>query len=735
MKHARSRPDWDKVATVVRTLGVVLLAIGLVHFYADRVLFDARVFSTHAASSLADPRVATHVAGAVADQAITERRDLTGYRPLLVGAARTVVSSEPFRALFQRAAERGHRLLFSEGVEILTLSVPDLGVLVQSAIAQDPELKARIPPRLQADLKFRPSGRTAAALLKLMQVGHRFRRTALVAILVGGLLLFLGVALPRQRQAALLRGGAALATAALVVFFLPALGRSALKLLVADPELRPVAVGLWDAFMGGLRTWALVLAGVGIVFASAASSFARHVEIEDLARSAWQRLQRPSRSRLGETLRALTLVGIGLVAMLEPAATLSGLAVVAGGLLAFEGLRELFVIVPPRIQEVAREAEEALAEVREEHKGSIRTIAHHGLVGLLVVAAIAGAITFLRSPDALTWPPSLAGTCNGSRTLCDRRIDEVVFPGAHNSMGAAELGWLFPNQELASVSLLRHGIRALQFDVHYGIPVGGRVKTDLEDEAASRAKFEPALGSEGVDAAMRIRDRIEGPATGPRALYLCHGFCELGATRFVSMLEEVREFLVSHPGEVLIFVIEDYVTPADIAAAFRASGVEPFVYQGPLGPPWPTLREMIDSGGRVLVLGENETEGVPWYHPAFEVMQETPFRFLSPQEFSCRQNRGGTAGSLLQFNHWIETLPAPRPSNAAIVNAYDFLLGRARICQEERGKLPQVLAVDFVMTGDTLDVAAELNGLAPDPSRRALRREQARERPKAGRPK
>ena len=39
---------------------------------------------------------------------------------------------------------------------------------------------------------------------------------------------------------------------------------------------------------------------------------------------------------------------------------------VAGALLAFEGLRELFMLVPPRLQEAAQQAEEALAEAREE---------------------------------------------------------------------------------------------------------------------------------------------------------------------------------------------------------------------------------------------------------------------------------------------------------------------------------------------------------------------------------
>jgi hypothetical protein len=43
----------------------------------------------------------------------------------------------------------------------------------------------------------------------------------------------------------------------------------------------------------------------------------------------------------------------------------------------------------------------------------------------------------------------------------------------------------------------------------------------------------------------------------------------------------------------------------------------------------------------------------------------------------------------------------------------------ARECQQERHKLPNILAVDFAMTGDVVGVAAEMNGLAPAPERPA----------------
>jgi thymidylate synthase ThyX len=53
----------------------------------------------------------------------------------------------------------------------------------------------------------------------------------------------------------------------------------------------------------------------------------------------------------------------------------------------------------------------------------------------------------------------------------------------------------------------------------------------------------------------------------------------------------------------------------------------------------------------------------------------------------------------------------PKPSNAEIVNSYDFLMRRARRLQAARGRLPNFVAVDFYATGDLMRVVQELNGI------------------------
>lgn len=47
---------------------------------------------------------------------------------------------------------------------------------------------------------------------------------------------------------------------------------------------------------------------------------------------------------------------------------------------------------------------------------------------------------------------STISSCNGAAVLCDKRVDEVVFPGAHNAMSNQDIpGWMFPHHQAGLV--------------------------------------------------------------------------------------------------------------------------------------------------------------------------------------------------------------------------------------------------------------------------------------------
>ena len=306
--------------------------------------------------------------------------------------------------------------------------------------------------------------------------------------------------------------------------------------------------------------------------------------------------------------------------------------------------------------------------------------------------------------------------CNGSALLCDRRVDEVVFAATHNSMSNVEMqGWMFPQQNGSIRRQLQSGIRGLLIDVHNGVPVEGIVRTDLEAEAQSAMKIAERRG--------RFGDRGSDPDPEPP-----HRRAERSAARSTCATASARSaatpscrswrrfanFIRGNPEEVLVMVIEDYAPPETIAADFEKTGLAQYAYRGPMAQPLPTLRALIEAGTPLIVFLESGAPGVPWLYPAFDgAIMETPYTFHAPDQFSCKDNRGGSSALLFQINHWIESTPAPKPSNAAIVNSYDFLLDRARECMKQRKHLPNIIAVDFYKVGDLLGVVRTLNGLQP----------------------
>lgn len=685
-----------RVMAFVTGAGCLILAVVL--GTVTRAVFDARVFSDRAAAALSDARVAALVADRVTDALLAERPDLTPVRPLVLATATGLVSTAALRGAVRAAALRAHGTLFSEGSHRVILSIPDVGVLVRGALQHgSPDLAAKIPEAVQAAVAP-ASGGWVDALVDLWRVGRRLRFASEAALVLGAILLAAGVCLASDRRRGFVAAGMSLLNSGLVTAGFFICGRLILPRLVQDPLLGAATAGLWQTYLGGLLDWSLLLGAFGVVMAAGGASLLEGVDPVAMLQAAGRRVAVRPPGRGARLAWSLALIVAGWLTVRHPAVASKAVAVVAGTMLAFFGVRELF-----------RLALDALPEGGPSARGLPAGALRATVLTLLGVVAAAVLLLLVRR-QGLSPLPAVERACNGSAALCERTVSDVVFAATHNSMSNTEIrDWMFPHQQAGIGQQLADGVRALLIDVHYGFAGAARVKTDLSGPRPTTEALERAVGREGVEAAIRIRDRLVGADEGHRRLFLCHGFCELGAYELVPTLRDVRAFLVTHPDEVIVLVIEDYVRPEDLAAALEESGLAEFVFRDP-APPWPTLGTLGARRANVLVFLESGREGIPWLRPAFVDIQETPYSFPKPADFDCRPNRGGTAGSLFQVNHWIETTPAPRPSNAAEVNARDVLLARVERCARERGRRVNVVAVDFYRSGDLLAVVAELNG-------------------------
>jgi hypothetical protein len=706
MTHPSDPRVWSRrFSAFLGAIGILFLALSLLMMYVGRVLLREESFTDRVTASLDDPAVGEFVALRLTDVIIAQKPDLTALRPILVVVTRGVVTSTPFRALVRPTARRAHQALLSGTTENILLSVPDARILVHNALETAGGAAAeRLPARLGPVLQLKAAAPALRAVGLGLRIAHAVRSVGRAGLLVAVLCFIVAIAVAPLRRQTMLSIGVGVATVgALLVVTVPA-GRVLAAAAIPDPAAAAAAAGLWRAFTAPLRTVGGVVGSLGVVLAMVAVPY-QGIDWRAVGRRVWAMATERRHRPLAELGRLATIGIAGLVAALSPSAALSAVAVVGGLVLIILCLAGLRQLVQPYLPAGMRGTS---GEVRP---GPL------ALAGVRVVVLVALGVGAASALLRLRPPPQVfaaTGACNGAVELCARPFNRVVFPGAHNAMGAAtDAHWLFPNQDLDIRRALDHGIRAFLLDPYRGNVMGDRVRTDFDAVPHANRKIEEVIGQEAWNAGMRIRERLTGEP-GPSGVYLCHGFCEMGAIPFEDALRIFVEFLVTHPEEVVILSFEDYVPPADIATAFEASGLIDFVYRGPLGPTWPTLGEMVASGGRVVVLGDTDVGDIPWYHHSMSgLVAETWYTFRTPEEFNCRPNRGTPSGELFLINHWIETTPTPRPSNAEIVNQRDVIVRRARQCERERGMTPSILAVDFAGIGDVVGAARELNRLPP----------------------
>jgi hypothetical protein len=685
----------------------VLVVAAVVAGYGRYELLSERHFSDRAAAALSDPDVRTLLAREITDRVVLRSApDLVSAKPLIESAVASIAGSQPFLQLFEDGVRRVHAALLSGDDTRVRLDLRDAGILVQSALGR---LPVRGLDQVQADVALRLTfvnrvTETAA------ETAQRLRVLSLLLIVAAVAAAVAGIALAVEWRRAVQVLGFSVAGLAVAAVLLLAGGRVAIERLSSDQELdRRAAGAVWDAFLGNLSGLLLLVAAFATVVAAAVATQATLPSLLPALRHGWELASRTPRRTRWRVVRGILLALAGLAIVVEPLNALRLVAVAAGLFVLYVGVAELLG--------AARARRAARAEIgRRDLMASLAPAA--------VGAAAFGAVVLFMATGGATAPAIVrSAACNGHVELCSKRLNEVTLAASHNAMSSsAEPGWYSAAHTQSIGDQLRSGVRGLLIDAHYGLRAGNAVRTDLSERSeragnSERDLYEQTLGPEGLAAIQRIRDRVL-PGEGEPGVFLCHRFCELGATEITGALREIREFLVERPDEVLVIVIEDYVLPSAIVDAFERSGLAEKVYRGPPAGPFPTLREMIDSGQQVVVYAENRGGAAPWYTAGYEAaLQETPFTFkraarlTDPSNWpaTCVPNRGTDAAPLFLINHWVNTDPTPRPSNAEIVNRRDVLVGRARECQALRDRHPTLLAVDFVEVGDLYGAVDELN--------------------------
>lgn len=314
-------------------------------------------------------------------------------------------------------------------------------------------------------------------------------------------------------------------------------------------------------------------------------------------------------------------------------------------------------------------------------------------------------VTVLVSASALTGmslaPAAMTGSapraCQGSTRLCDLRYDEVAQLAAHNAMSTTANRFIGPEQDPDIVGQLNAGVRTLLIDTHHW---------EHPKEIARRisnSEFSPQLRRQLT----RLLKRVDPYRPG---LWLCHSVCGAGALELTPTLRQIGQWLRAHPTEVVTLIVQDAISPQETRDAFEKARLTDLLYEPDPDPdrPWPKLKDMIDSGRRLVVFAQRADGPAPWYRNFYRYGMETPFAVDSPDEMTCAPNRGGTDKRLFLLNDFV-THDGGRRLYAGTVNSRQAVLDRVHTCERRRGRPVNFIAVDYATVGDVRGAVNALN--------------------------
>lgn len=703
LRYPSVRMRWG-ITTALAVLTAVVLATVLLSVWADRVLLNEDRFSARIASTLRQDEMNRYLADELTEQVLARAPELMGVRPaieaVLSEALRTRTAIVGARAAL-REAHRGVTLGVAE--ESITIDLQAVFTLAAALMQRGaPDIAERFEAGLDTTRLDAAAVGLRTGLFERMQTlaDIRWPLTAAGLVLLGCVV----IAAPSRRTGFLFAAGAIAGTGLIGLIGQRAAEVWLVQLLPEDEDARVAVTLAWRTVLREYQGWNVALLALGIAGAVGALANARLPDRtaarEFITRSAW-----------GRTTAGMALAIAGLALARWPldavrVIVVAGGVVVAGGgvfLLLRSALAGLQGVRPHEYADRVRDARVLLTA--------------YAVIAMFVIGASVSvwfATTLEVEPSPVE--PAPITVCNGHQLLCDRPLDQVTFPGTHNSMSAASVrGWYFPSQRDGIAQQLRDGVRALLIDTYYGIASPQGVRTVIESEVR-REQLVAEHGEEVVAAAERIAERL-APG-GEEALFLCHSFCELGATPLSSALLDIRDYLDANPSEFLVILVQDQTTAEDTIAEFELADLADRAYAHPLGEDWPTLGALLADGKQLLVLVEHEgasPEDTDWYQPAFAgLVRETTFDARTPAQLTCTPGRGEPGSPLFLMNHWINERP-PYPARALAVNTRDLIVGRARDCAEDwGGQVPNIVAVDFYDTGDLFAAVAELNGLPED---------------------
>jgi len=206
---------------------------------------------------------------------------------------------------------------------------------------------------------------------------------------------------------------------------------------------------------------------------------------------------------------------------------------------------------------------------------------------------------------------------------------------------------------------------------------------------------------------------------------VCHRTCTDGSVALLSVLEEVRSFLVANTAMVVTLLVEAHAPRERLIPVLRDADVSTFFYEHDGSKLWPELSELVETDRRVVVFASTEepvdgtdaggsalpSDDVMFVHSLDRWVARTREDITSLGTIDCRVASGESDAPFLLLHQHVgaPNSGAPSADLALLANDEDTVVSRLEACRTLHGRYPSFVALDFFETGAALRVIQRIN--------------------------
>lgn len=258
--HTRRR-----LSAALACIGAIAVLVGVPLTYAGHVLGDSAQFSARATRLLDDPSIRSIIEQRVQEAAIQSAHVPNQYVPLVTKAVDIAVRTPAFHRVFDRAIADLHTSVFIADSNTITLRLAHVGRLIVQALHRvSPELAAQVPPSLTHEV-IRISGGDFGQATRAARAVERAHSEGILLLIAGGVCFLVAIAQAAERRRAARYVGTAILFDGVVLVAAYSIIRPVVLSRFAVGQDRSAAGAVWNAFVSGLRSDALILAVAGAV--------------------------------------------------------------------------------------------------------------------------------------------------------------------------------------------------------------------------------------------------------------------------------------------------------------------------------------------------------------------------------------------------------------------------------------------------------------------------------------